>query len=288
MSPAIGEAPFVVSTPRGSVRETRTRPARAQAAPARADSAHMNRAGLLAAAAGAVAIGLAPVVPLVLAHNHAAFAVPDVHFYAVSADGARVRRPRRDARHGRRAPARPAHGRHRRRLHRDRSAARRARADDARIPDRGRVHRRGRRLGRPGGAARRRRHPGRPALAPARARLRPRPRAAAGRRRRHGRSRSARWPCSTPRPIPNIPVALQPARLVDRRGQRADLRRARAARAAHVPAHAPHRRPGRRRRPRVARDRRRDLPAEPALVGRLLDAGTCSSWAPSWSSWPRS
>ena len=45
----------------------------------------MNRAGLLAAAGGAVAIGLAPVVPLFLAHNRDAFAVPDVHFYAVSA-----------------------------------------------------------------------------------------------------------------------------------------------------------------------------------------------------------
>jgi hypothetical protein len=45
----------------------------------------MNRAGLLAAAGGAVAVGLAPVVPLFLAHNHHAFAVPNVHFYAVSA-----------------------------------------------------------------------------------------------------------------------------------------------------------------------------------------------------------
>ena len=45
----------------------------------------MNRAGLLAAAGGAVTIGLAPVVPLLLAHNRDAFAVPDVHFYAVSA-----------------------------------------------------------------------------------------------------------------------------------------------------------------------------------------------------------
>ncbi|MDX6629182.1 MAG: hypothetical protein QOH00_1428 [Gaiellales bacterium] len=45
----------------------------------------MNRAGLLAAATGAVVIGLAPVVPLLLTHDHNAFAVPDVHFYAVSA-----------------------------------------------------------------------------------------------------------------------------------------------------------------------------------------------------------
>jgi hypothetical protein len=45
----------------------------------------MNRAGLLVAAGGAVAIGLAPVVPLLVAHNRDAFAVPDIHFYAVSA-----------------------------------------------------------------------------------------------------------------------------------------------------------------------------------------------------------
>jgi HD-GYP domain-containing protein (c-di-GMP phosphodiesterase class II) len=45
----------------------------------------MNRAGLLLAAGGAVAIGLAPIVPLLLTHDHAAFAVPTVHFYAVSA-----------------------------------------------------------------------------------------------------------------------------------------------------------------------------------------------------------
>ena len=45
----------------------------------------MNRAGLIVAAAGAVAVGLAPVVPLLLAHDRSAFAVPDVHFYAVSA-----------------------------------------------------------------------------------------------------------------------------------------------------------------------------------------------------------
>ena len=45
----------------------------------------MNRAGLIAAAGGAVAIGLAPIVPLVLTHDRAAFAVPNVHFYAVSA-----------------------------------------------------------------------------------------------------------------------------------------------------------------------------------------------------------
>ena len=45
----------------------------------------MNRAGVIAAAGGALAIGLAPVVPLLAAHDHDAFAVPDVHFYAVSA-----------------------------------------------------------------------------------------------------------------------------------------------------------------------------------------------------------
>jgi MFS-type transporter involved in bile tolerance (Atg22 family) len=45
----------------------------------------MQRIGVLATAGGAVAIGLAPVVPLVLAHNRSAFTVPSVHFYAVSA-----------------------------------------------------------------------------------------------------------------------------------------------------------------------------------------------------------
>jgi HD-GYP domain-containing protein (c-di-GMP phosphodiesterase class II) len=45
----------------------------------------MKRVGVLAAAGGAVAIGLAPVVPLLMAHNAGAFVVPDVHFYAVSA-----------------------------------------------------------------------------------------------------------------------------------------------------------------------------------------------------------
>jgi len=44
----------------------------------------MNRVGVIAAAGGAVAVGLAPVVPLVVAHNHDAFNVPTVHFYAVS------------------------------------------------------------------------------------------------------------------------------------------------------------------------------------------------------------
>jgi HD-GYP domain-containing protein (c-di-GMP phosphodiesterase class II) len=44
----------------------------------------MNRIGVLATAAAGVAIGLAPVVPLMMAHNTAAFDVPDVHFYAVS------------------------------------------------------------------------------------------------------------------------------------------------------------------------------------------------------------
>jgi hypothetical protein len=45
----------------------------------------MNRVGVLATAGAAVAIGLAPVVPLVMAHNAGAFDVPKVHFYAVSA-----------------------------------------------------------------------------------------------------------------------------------------------------------------------------------------------------------
>jgi hypothetical protein len=45
----------------------------------------MNRAGLLVAAGGAVTIGLAPAVPLLMTHNRGAFTAPDVHFYAVSA-----------------------------------------------------------------------------------------------------------------------------------------------------------------------------------------------------------
>src|SRR5262245_56380986 len=45
----------------------------------------MNRAGVIATAGAAVAVGVAPVVPLLVAHNREAFAVPDVHFYAVSA-----------------------------------------------------------------------------------------------------------------------------------------------------------------------------------------------------------
>ena len=45
----------------------------------------MNRLGVIAAAGGAVAVGLAPAVPLLVAHNHAAFDVPTIHFYAVSA-----------------------------------------------------------------------------------------------------------------------------------------------------------------------------------------------------------
>ena len=45
----------------------------------------MNRVGVIAAAGGAVAVGIAPVVPLLVAHNHDAFDVPTFHFYAVSA-----------------------------------------------------------------------------------------------------------------------------------------------------------------------------------------------------------
>ena len=45
----------------------------------------MKRLGVLATAGAAVAIGLAPVVPLLVAHNREAFTVPTVHFYAVSA-----------------------------------------------------------------------------------------------------------------------------------------------------------------------------------------------------------
>ena len=84
--------------------------------------------------------------------------------------------------------------------------------------------------------------------------------------------------------IPNVPVALSPLVWWIVGGQRADLRPAGPACAAHVPAHAPHRRPGGRGRARVARHRRGDVPAEPGLVGRLLDRATCSSWAPSSSS----
>jgi HD-GYP domain-containing protein (c-di-GMP phosphodiesterase class II) len=45
----------------------------------------MNRVGVIAAAGTAIAVGLAPVVPLLLAHNRHAFTIPNVHFYAVSA-----------------------------------------------------------------------------------------------------------------------------------------------------------------------------------------------------------
>jgi HD-GYP domain-containing protein (c-di-GMP phosphodiesterase class II) len=45
----------------------------------------MNRVGLIATAGAAVLVGLAPIVPLLMAHNHEAFTVPSVHFYAVSA-----------------------------------------------------------------------------------------------------------------------------------------------------------------------------------------------------------
>ena len=171
----------------------------------------MNRAGLLAAAGGAVAIGLAPVVPLAAgARSPPPSRCPDVHFYAVSATALAVRGARAGARRARRAPPRPAHGRHRRGLHGHGRAARGARPDHARLPDRGRVHRRGRRLGRARRAARRRRDPGRAALAAARARLRARP-------RRCCRSASS-WRVLAfgalallePAAIPSIPVALRP------------------------------------------------------------------------------
>jgi hypothetical protein len=45
----------------------------------------MNRASLIVAAGGAVVIGFAPVVPLLATHDRVAFALPEVHFYAVSA-----------------------------------------------------------------------------------------------------------------------------------------------------------------------------------------------------------
>ncbi|MDX6571439.1 MAG: hypothetical protein QOC86_595 [Gaiellales bacterium] len=50
-----------------------------------ADIAPMDRAGTLAAAGGAVVVGLAPVLPLLLTHDRDAFDAPAVHFYAVSA-----------------------------------------------------------------------------------------------------------------------------------------------------------------------------------------------------------
>jgi HD-GYP domain-containing protein (c-di-GMP phosphodiesterase class II) len=45
----------------------------------------MKRAGAFATAGGALIVGLAPVVPLLVAHNRSAFTLPTVHFYAVSA-----------------------------------------------------------------------------------------------------------------------------------------------------------------------------------------------------------
>src|SRR4051794_31890233 len=50
-----------------------------------ADIAPMDRAGTLAAAGGAVVVGLAPVLPLLLTHDRDALDAPAVHFYAVSA-----------------------------------------------------------------------------------------------------------------------------------------------------------------------------------------------------------
>ena len=247
MSPAIGEAPFVVVRLARVYGRRHPPPCTGLKPPAaRADSARMNRAGVLAAAGGAVAIGLAPVVPLLLAHDRGAFAVPDVHFYAVSATALVC-------------AASPS-----------RSACSACAATTAARPPIGagftviaallavhglttpgflidsRVHRRGRRLGRARGAARRRRDPGDAALAAARARLRARPRLPADRRRRR-RARVRRARAARPDDDPEHPRRAAPARLVDRRRQRADLRRARAARAAHVPAHAPPRRPRRRR-----------------------------------------
>jgi HD-GYP domain-containing protein (c-di-GMP phosphodiesterase class II) len=86
MSPAIGAAPFVEKLPGGSVCKAASRIRRALKADAQtADTARMNRVGVLATAGAAVAVGLAPVVPLLMAHNADAFDVPNVHFYAVSA-----------------------------------------------------------------------------------------------------------------------------------------------------------------------------------------------------------
>ena len=128
----------------------------------------MQRFGVLATAGAAVAIGLAPVVPLVVAHDREAFTVPTIHFYAVSATALMCAALAVVLGHRRHPPARPALCRDRRGLHGHGRAARRARPDDAGLPRRGRVHRRRRRLGRARGAARRRRHPRRAALAAAR------------------------------------------------------------------------------------------------------------------------
>ena len=191
------------STPRGSVRErphAQPRTGLKRAPPGVPICAHMNRAGLArrgrrrrrhrAGARRAAAPGAQP-----RRVRRAGRAL-----LRRLGDRARVRRrsPSCSGTVGV-APPRPARGRHRRRLHGHRRAARRARADDARLPDRGRVHRRGRRLGRARGAARRRRDPGRAALAAARARLRARPRAACRSASSRRCSRSARWRCSSPR-----------------------------------------------------------------------------------------
>ena len=176
------------------------------------------------------------------------------------------------ARRRRHPPPRPPLGRHRRGLHGHGRAARRARPDHARLPDRGRVHRRGRRLGRARRAARRRRDPGHAALATARAAAT----CATSCYLQVGVVVAATLAFGAlalldPAAIPSIPVALRPLVWWIVGVNALDLRRARAARAAHVPAHAPRRRPGRRAPGLVvARDRRRDVPAQPGLVGRLL------------------
>ena len=87
---------------------------------------------------------------------------------------------------------------------------------------------------------------------------------------------------------PEHPRRAAPARVVDRRRQRADLRRPRAARAAHVPAHPPGRRPGRRGRPRRGW-RSPSPPTCSARPGRSGSGpGTSSSSARSSSSRARS
>ena len=91
MSPAIGEAPFVVVRLAGVYARPRAARTGSSGAPAVPISAHEpsrpRRRGR-----GDVAIGLAPVVPLVLVGRPRAFAVPDVHFYAVSVTAFDVRR----------------------------------------------------------------------------------------------------------------------------------------------------------------------------------------------------
>ncbi len=230
---------------------------RLKAAPAAADSRGMNRVGVIAAAGGAVAIGLAPVVPLLmLAQDARGLQRPERALLRRLGDGDHVRGAGDRARRRRHPPARPPLGRDRRRLHGHGGAARSARSQHPGVPDQQRVHVRGGRHRRLRRAARRRRHPRGAAREAAGARRRTRPRLPAERRGR-GDGRVRRRGAAQPERDPGRPRQAASGRVVDRRRQRARLRRARAAGAAHVPADPPGRRPRRRRRPRLARDRRR-------------------------------